>query len=164
MNLNKTVLVVSNDPDRFISIANTLTREGCRVHFRSGRDMMTSDGEAANLIISELAQPGLDGLQLCRRIRDGYHAASTLVLLVGDLSTESSIVADGFKCGAAAYVSRPIEADDLSAVCRSLLETQRAILTNNAKTQTGRSVQDGCESVVKQDPPAVAIFDDPELG
>jgi DNA-binding response OmpR family regulator len=125
------VLVVCNEQDPYASTAASLRRVGYNVQFRNGRDLAGLADEKANLIISELAQPELDGLQLCRHVRERYQAFPTWVLLVGDLSARSTIVADALKCGADAYVQRPTDPNELSLICLNLLTGPRTIFTSN---------------------------------
>lgn len=120
---NNTVLVISAGPEQFSLAVSRLQFAGCSVLFADE----TSDGlrlaqdQLPGLIISELAMPNIDGLELCRRARQDERLSATPILLVGDLSEESSIVQDGLRCGASDYVIKQINQGDLFKRCSNLI-------------------------------------------
>lgn len=126
MNTNNTVLVISDGHEQFASTASMLRGDGFNVRFlRCANDGLDLAGaEAPRLIISELAVPDVDGLQICRRVRADLALEKTPVLLIGDLSRQSSIVEDGIRCGAVEYVQKPIDPFKLAHLCRGILEPQ----------------------------------------
>ena len=127
MNRNKTVLVISDSYEQFASTASLLRDDGYYFRFEKevSGGLSLAGAEAPYLIISELAVPNVDGLQLCRRLRDDHSLGTIPILLVGDLSKQSSIVTDGFRCGAAEYVQKPIDPSQLADMCRSILSPKR---------------------------------------
>lgn len=72
------------------------------------------------VVISELAAPNVDGLKLCSLLRSEA-GPGTQVLLVGDLSKRSSIVADGLDIGAVDYLQKPVDQIALYERCSALL-------------------------------------------
>ena len=123
MNTNETILMIGETGEHFAAAATLLRNEGYSVSFEP--DVRASLEHASEytpiLIISELAAPNIDGLQLCRRLREKPSLAGTRIVLVGDLSEESSIVADGFRSGASGYIQKPIDPSKLADMCRGLL-------------------------------------------
>lgn len=124
MNRNKTVLVISDGHEQFASTASLLRDDGYAVYFEKDVSscMMLAGDSPPHLIISELAAPNVDGLKLCRRVQNDRKFCTTPVLLVGDLSITSSIVDDGFRCGAVDYIQRPIDSLRLADICRDILQ------------------------------------------
>lgn len=122
MNREKTVLIITDSPDRFVAAAALLIDDGYRVHFKTGVGAGLSFATAAlpEVIVSELAAPNVDGILLCLHIQDDPVLRSIPILLVGDLSVRSPIVRDGIHCGAAKYLQRPIAPLDLAEACRDL--------------------------------------------
>lgn len=181
MNRNKTVLVISDNPEQFTSTASLLRGDGYRVRFE--REMCDGlslgNADAPYLIISELAGPNVDGLQLCRRVRDNRNLETVPVLLVGDLSVQSSIVKDGFRCGAAAYVQKPLDPLELVDKCRSLLapieyslvdssvspafDHSRNVAPTISSSLNGRNVV-SLEKVIANDILRNLIFDNVNIG
>lgn len=82
-----------------------------------------SDGDAAwelfchgtpDVIISDWAMPGMDGLELCRRVRSGGPAAYTYFIFMTGHDDRQSFL-DGMRAGADDYLMKPIDLDALEA-------------------------------------------------
>jgi CheY-like chemotaxis protein len=64
--------------------------------------------------------PGLDGLEVCRRMRkDAATSRIPIVLLTFRVGEES--VAEGFASGCTAYLKKPVEIDELVDTLRQHL-------------------------------------------
>lgn len=122
MTSEKTVLVVSDKPEQFDLAVSSFQSSGYRV--RSKRSLTESVTLASTenpvLIISELAVPDIDGFKLCRNIRKNRSSNPPPILLVGDLSKDSSIVSDAMLCGATDYLQRPFTDRELLAACEAM--------------------------------------------
>jgi PAS domain S-box-containing protein len=123
MTRSNKVLVISAGPEQFSLAVSRLQFAGCSVLYSqdSIEGLATAKDELPGLIISELAMPNIDGLELCRRVRLDDELSATPILLVGDLSETSSIVKDGLRCGASDYVVKRIDQGDLFKRCSSLI-------------------------------------------
>jgi DNA-binding response OmpR family regulator len=119
MSRNKTVLVLSDRPEQFDLTAKMFRKDGYTVLFeRNMRESLrVAEAESPTLMISELAVPDIDGLELCIRARRNASLTATPIMLVGDLSEGSSIVADSLRCGAAYYLQKPFDSIKLFEVC-----------------------------------------------
>ena len=126
MSVNKSVLVISESQRQFSLAANLLRAEGYKVSFAGNinKSLKIVDAEPPQLIISELAMPDIDGLQICKQFRSDYRMCQTPILLVGDLSENSSIVKDSRRCGASDYVQKPFTFKVLTAKVMELLEAR----------------------------------------
>jgi len=69
---------------------------------------------AADLVIVDWMMPGMDGLELCRRIRSTPSLAATYVLLLTGRSSRADLVA-GLDAGADDYMVKPIDPEELRA-------------------------------------------------
>lgn len=123
MNKKSKVLVISAGPEQFSLAVSRLQFAGCSVLYadNSGNGLKLAQTERPGLIISELAMPNIDGLELCRQVRQDKKLSAIPILLVGDLSEKSSIVKDGLRCGASDYVVKRIDQSDLFRRCSSLI-------------------------------------------
>ena len=114
-------ILVAEDDARIASfLVRGLAAEGYdveRTHDgRSTLDAATS-GEYA-LIILDRMLPGMDGLEVCRRLRElGYHTR-VLMLTARDRLQDK---VDGLKGGADDYVTKPFAVDELLARIEALL-------------------------------------------
>jgi len=82
--------------------------------------------EVPDLIISDIAMPGMDGLQLCSAIKDSLELSHIPVILLTAKSTLEEQV-QGLDIGADAYVTKPFDPDYLTAMVGSLLRNREAI-------------------------------------
>jgi DNA-binding response OmpR family regulator len=117
------VLVVEDDRTVSEVVARYLTREGYAVE-------EVADGTQAveralrslpDLVVIDLMIPGLDGLEVCRRLR---LAAPIPVIMLTAKSDEADRIA-GLELGADDYVSKPFSPRELMARIRSVLRRAR---------------------------------------
>ena len=119
MNQLPRILVVDDESQ----IARVL-RTGLKTH---GYDVrVASDGVSAletfndwrpDLVVTDLAMPNLDGLQLCRRLR----AISQLPIIVLSVRGEEKTKVEALDAGADDYVTKPFGMDELLARVRAHL-------------------------------------------
>lgn len=116
-----TILVVEDDEGFRELVAETLAQGGYRV-------LKESDGLAAwrllrrrkvDLAVLDLNLPGLDGLELTRRIRgdEGLKGLPVLMLTVQSLADDQ---VRGYERGADDYLTKPFESRMLLARVRAL--------------------------------------------
>ena len=120
------ILIVDDESAARIALATLLRREGFDV-----RDV--SDGAAAlaecasfrpDLILLDIVMPGVDGFEVCRRIKATPETRLTPVVLITGLSaTEDRI--KGINAGADDFLSKPIDFNELLARTRSLLRLKQ---------------------------------------
>jgi two-component system KDP operon response regulator KdpE len=113
------ILVVDDEPQ----IARVL-RTGLKTH---GYDVrVAADGVSAletfndwrpDLVVTDLAMPNLDGLQLCRRLRE----VSQLPIIVLSVRGEEKTKVEALDAGADDYVTKPFGMDELLARVRAQL-------------------------------------------
>jgi adenylate cyclase len=77
-----------------------------------------------DLVVSDIVMPGVDGYELCRRLR--AHAATALlpVILVTSVEANEERV-KGLEAGADDFLSKPVRWEELFARVRSLLRIKR---------------------------------------
>lgn len=77
----------------------------------------TADGEAFDLVLSDIMLPGMDGVTLCRRVRE---QANTPYVLIS-ARTDAIDIVSGLEAGADDYVTKPFDIQVLLARLRSVL-------------------------------------------
>jgi PAS domain S-box-containing protein len=92
---------------------------------------------AFDLVISDITMPGIDGYEVCRRIKAEAGSAQVPVLLLTSLNDPMDIVR-GLAAGADNYITKPYEREHLLARIRNVL--QNLELRRRAKTQMRVSV------------------------
>ena len=76
--------------------------------------------EPTDLVLSDVVMPGMDGYELCRRIKATPESADTPVVLLTSLNDPLAIVR-GLACGADHYVTKPYQSEWLLARLRAVL-------------------------------------------
>ena len=81
--MNERILVVDDDEGVRDSIAMTLEYEGYECIFaRSGQEGLDKiASECPDLVLLDIKMPGMDGLELLRRLRDGGDVLPVIVIL-----------------------------------------------------------------------------------
>jgi putative two-component system response regulator len=89
------------------------------------------------LVLLDIMMPGIDGYEVCRRIKEGPLGSFTQVILVsGRASTAERL--RGYEVGADDYVVKPFDHDEFLAKIRThfrLRETMKSLWTANGRIQ-----------------------------
>jgi DNA-binding response OmpR family regulator len=108
----KTVMIVDDDPSILLIVEKFLKTKGCHV-------MCMIDPEEAyhsaqkhrpDLIISDVAMPGLDGFTLLKALKSNK-ATEKIPLVLLTATDKIADVERGFEVGARAYILKPIDWD-----------------------------------------------------
>jgi two-component system alkaline phosphatase synthesis response regulator PhoP len=116
------VLVIEDDPDIVEVVRFNLEREGFRVHdARDGeRGLDQARRSAPDLILLDLMLPGIDGLEVCRRLRTSDETRAVPVVVLTAKSEEADVVV-GLEMGADDYLTKPFSPRELVARARAVL-------------------------------------------
>ncbi len=110
----KKLLIVDDETDIATSIQYVLTQEGfSTVLAHDGlKALELAESEKPDLIILDLMMPGLDGLEVCRRVR--AHDRRTPILMLTARTSEIDTVV-GLELGANDYIAKPVRLRELVA-------------------------------------------------
>ena len=113
------ILVVDDDPQIRETLKRYLTYEGYRVELsEDGRQALSSmAADPADLVVLDVGLPDMDGLEVCRRIREADDVPIIMLTARGTLEDK----VDGLDSGADDYITKPFEPEELSARIRALL-------------------------------------------
>jgi two-component system response regulator MprA len=114
------VLIVDDEPAVRESVERVLRVEGFTVELAvDGRDAMRRVAQTRpDAVLLDVLMPGLDGIEVCRRLRDTGDRTPVLMLTARD--GVSDRVA-GLEAGADDYLPKPFALDELLARLRALL-------------------------------------------
>jgi DNA-binding response OmpR family regulator len=122
------ILIVDDEPNLRHTVGYNLRREGYEV-------VQAADGEAAlgaaqsqppDLVVLDLMLPGIDGLEVCRRLRQ-RSAVPILMLTARDTEIDRVV---GLEVGADDYLAKPFSMRELLARVKAILrraELDRAV-------------------------------------
>jgi two-component system, OmpR family, KDP operon response regulator KdpE len=113
------VLVVDDEPELRRAVGRALIARGYQVEMATdGQEALTSAPVfQPDLVVLDLNLPGLDGLAVCRQLRD-QSAIPILVLSVRDDASDKVAALD---LGADDYLTKPFSVEELMARVRALL-------------------------------------------
>ncbi|MBN2381793.1 response regulator transcription factor [bacterium] len=116
------IVVVEDEESIIVLLTYNLTRNGYQVNaITSGEEALKSiRSEPPDLVLLDLMLPGLDGLDVCKALRNDPGTASIPVIMLTARGEESDIVI-GLELGADDYVTKPFSPRLLLARIKSLL-------------------------------------------
>lgn len=120
------VMIVDDDPIALEILANFLSESGYTVELAmNGKEALEKMRHyAPRIVISDVNMPEMNGVELCRAIRNKQSIQYTyLILLTSDSDTNSLLL--GLNAGADDYLSKPFRHEEL----RLRLEGGRRLLT-----------------------------------
>lgn len=125
------VLIIEDDPDIALSLRYSLENEG-------GFSVeVVNDGELGlrearrnhpDLVLLDLALPGMDGTEVCRKLRQEEATAGMPVIML-TARVEEADKLRGLEIGADDYITKPFSIKEVVARVRALLRRSRAPAT-----------------------------------
>ncbi len=111
----KKVLVVDDDPHVFELVQLYAASDSVEVlqalDAYAGLDLTMR--QRPDVIVLDIMMPGMDGLEMCREVRDLPQAGNTPIIMLSAKAEPEDIEA-GFKAGADEYVTKPFEPKGLA--------------------------------------------------
>jgi two-component system phosphate regulon response regulator PhoB len=120
------ILVVEDEPDILRLVVHHLEREGFRCRTAAtGPDAVQADrAHRPDLVVLDVMLPGLDGFEVCRRLRADPGTAGVPIIMLTAKSEEVDRVV-GLELGADDYVVKPFSPKELVARVRAVLRRLR---------------------------------------
>ncbi|MGZ6870232.1 MAG: response regulator transcription factor [Frankiaceae bacterium] len=145
------LLLAEDDPAISAPLERALRREGYEV-------VLVADGPTAlaetlnaaaagrlDLVVLDLGLPGMDGLEVCRRLRQRFPALPVLMLTARADELDTVV---GLDAGADDYLTKPFRLAELLARLRALLRRSGAAAAVPVAGVAGAGGQDGQATVV----------------
>ena len=122
---HESILAVDDEEDILELLRYNLSREGYRVTCAASGEDAVQTGKAIlpDLILLDLLLPGMDGLEVCRRLKDDPRTRNIPIIMLTAKGEEADIVA-GLELGADDYVTKPFSPRVLLARIRTALRRQ----------------------------------------
>ena len=125
--ITKMILVVEDDPSAARLVGYTLEREGYQVETAANgvEGLRKAQEEDPDLLILDVMLPGLDGFEVCHRLRAETRTAHLPILMLSAKAQEVD-KDTGLKLGADQYLVKPADPADILARVESLLAGKSA--------------------------------------
>lgn len=120
-----TILMIDDDVELTQLVSKYLQTNGFNVYCsHHGRDIEQLISEyQPDLIVLDLMLPDIDGLTICKSIRDGFNGAILMLTALGDDIDEVT----GLEVGADDYLAKPVKPRVLLAHIRAQLRRQNKL-------------------------------------
>ena len=140
MALSLNVLIVDDEPKICRLLEQIIAQLGCTV--RTAADGLEAleafDRERADVVVTDLKMPRLDGLGLIRELKQRDPVLS-IVVITAYPSIEGAV--EAMRCGACEFITKPFE----------LAQIQAVLYRCQQRVSVGRQVRQGDEGAVKLD-------------
>lgn len=147
------VLIVEDEPDLADPLAYLLQREGFDVEIAedgpAALDAFATRG--ADIVLLDLMLPGMDGIEVCTRIR----AESGVPIIMLTARTDTADVVRGLESGADDYIVKPFNPKELVARIRTRLRP--GAVTESETLRVGDVVVDVAAHEVRRGNEAIAL-------
>lgn len=145
------ILIVDDNPENLRIAAETLSKSiSCDLAFATygQQALMAVDAELPDLILLDVMMPGMDGIEVCKILKNNSRTADIPVLFLTAKSESRDIVC-GFEAGAADYIAKPFNGPELVARVRTHLRLREsATLIQQQKEEVGQLVRILCHDLV----------------
>ena len=120
--MNRKVLVVEDDRSSLTLLTYALGQEGYEVLAASDgfAGLKTVQNEHPDLIILDVMLPGLDGYEICRRLRKQPQTATVPIIFLSARAGQGDKDV-GLRMGANAYLTKPADPSTILAKVETLL-------------------------------------------
>lgn len=118
----ESVLIVEDNPDILELVRYNLAKEGYKVtESATGEEgLKAAKAVMPDLILLDLMLPGIDGLDVCRRLKSDMQTQNIPIIMLTAKGEETDIVT-GLELGADDYITKPFSTKVLIARLRSVL-------------------------------------------
>ena len=129
------LLLVDDDAAIRWSLSETLNEEGHEVRTAENAEQALAllDEYAPDLILSDIRMPGLDGIELLKRVKQNDPSIDVVLMTAYD---DMPTVVKAMREGAFDFLVKPLESKELNAVL------ERALADRNARDLAQRTVED----------------------
>jgi DNA-binding response OmpR family regulator len=117
-------LVIEDNPDLVANLYDFLEPKGYVLDaaYDARTGYQYAQDKEYDIIILDLTLPGMDGLELCRRLRDSGNITPVLILTARDTLAAKL---EGFAAGSDDYLVKPFALQELDARARALVRRAR---------------------------------------
>ena len=120
------VLVVDDNPASYESLVDVLEMHGLTARWaRSGEEALAQvDKEHPDCILLDSVLPGIDGFEVCERLKDRPETADIPVIFLTGRRSDEAAVVRALDLGAADFLVKPVRIPELIARLQAAIRTR----------------------------------------
>jgi len=120
MQIQKKILVVDDDPNNIVIVEELLGDDYDLKTATTGEEALEIALDfLPDIILLDIMMPGIDGYDVCRRLREHSSLRYTKIIMVSAKAMVSERL-KGYEVGANDYLTKPFEEDELLERCASI--------------------------------------------
>jgi len=144
------ILIIEDNADVREYIRGALEPHYAVEEARDGEDGLRQAGEMVpDLIICDIMMPGLDGYDVCRRLKKDVNTSHIPVILLTAKAGEENII-EGLETGADDYITKPFNTKILLARIKNLIDIRGQLQENFQRQITLQPVRTAVSVVDKE--------------
>jgi signal transduction histidine kinase len=120
------LLVVDDNPATLYATSRVLRAAGFEVAEAVSGEQALERLDGVDLVVLDVNLPGIDGFEVCRRIRANPQTAALPVVHLSASFIDEEDLATGYDAGADGYLTHPVELPVLVGTINSFLRARRA--------------------------------------
>lgn len=127
MNMNQhSILIVDDEENIYDFLEMSLAKEGVNIYFaKTGMEALDQVKDLLpDLVLLDVMMPGMDGFEVCRRMRANAILADIPVVMITALDDHDSRL-HGFQVGVDEFLSKPVDQIELRTRIQSILRINR---------------------------------------
>jgi CheY-like chemotaxis protein len=126
------VLVVDDHPLNRLLMRDALEKAGYEVREADGGEAALAmvSPSTTDVVLLDVMMPGMDGFEVCRRLKGAPHTNTLPILLVTALTDRENRL-KGIEAGANDFISKPLDTVDLLLRVRNAVMTKRLYAIND---------------------------------
>lgn len=137
-----TALVIEDNHDIAAFIGGQLAGGYSVAYATNGNDgLQKAKDIVPDIIITDIMMPGMDGLELCRKIRSNKAINHIPIIIVTAKVTEQERI-EGFEAGADAYLTKPFSIDELRTIIEQLINRQNSLRNKFSEKTTSNKKEE----------------------
>lgn len=150
--IKEKILIVEDDKNISKLIKYNLEKEGfhCETCFNGEEAVTILDKDLYELMILDIMLPGIDGLEVCRRVKKKKELANVQIILLTAKGEEVDRVV-GFELGADDYIVKPFSPRELILRIRAILRRRNPVELDEEKIVSGKIAVDRARHKVTVD-------------
>lgn len=125
--IKNVILIVDDNEDMLSFLHSDLEEHYAVLQAEDGFEALKLlENEQVDLIVTDIMMPVMDGLELCKKVKEDFnHSHIPIILLTAKNTIKSKIL--GLETGADAYIDKPFSPEYLQAQISSLLDNRKKL-------------------------------------